>query len=364
LHYERDENNNFSKNLSIDRPFFSPFSKWAGGAYIGQQFRNGLIKVADSIFLPQHFKFNTQDYWAGYAHRVFKGNTENARTTNLTVAGRFTRTSYIEKPLDIYDTLHQYSTEDFYLTTIGISTRKYVQDRYIFNYGRTEDVPVGMVYSLTGGYKTKNNSGQLYLGLRASFGNYNKWGYLSTNFEYGTFLRATNSEQGVFSAGFNYFTELFEIGSLKIRQFIKSQYVLGIDRLPGESLNINNENGIRGFNSPSLIGTQKILLTFQTQLYLPWRVLGFRFGPYFVYSLGMLGNEASGFKKSSVYSQIRVGLLIHNEFLVFNIFQISIAFYPNIPGTGNNIFKIDPDKTSDFGFRDFDIGKPAAVTYR
>jgi len=364
LHYENDENNNFSKSFTIDRPFFSPFAKWAAGINLGQQFRKGLIKTADSLFLPQNFKLNTQDYWAGYAHRILKGNTENARTTNLIVAGHFTRVHYIESPPAMYDTLHQYATEDFYLTTIGISTRKYVQDTYIFNYGRTEDVPVGMVYSLTGGYKAKNNSGKLYLGMRASFGNYNKWGYLSTNVEYGTFLRSANFEQGVFSAGFNYFTELFEIGGLKLRQFIKSQYVLGINRLPGESLNINNENGIRGFDSPSIVGTQKILLTFQTQLYLPWRVLAFRFGPYLVYSLGMLGNEASGFQKSSVYSQIGVGLLIKNEFMVFNTFQISIAFYPTIPGMGDNVFKKDPDKASDFGFRDFDIGKPSAVAYR
>src|ERR1035437_792643 len=95
LHYENDENNNFSKSFTIDRPFFSPFAKWAAGINLGQQFRKGLIKTADSIFLPQNFKLNTQDYWAGYAHRIFKGNTENARTTNLIVAGHFTRVHYI-----------------------------------------------------------------------------------------------------------------------------------------------------------------------------------------------------------------------------------------------------------------------------
>ncbi len=364
FHYERDEKNNFSNSLSVDRPFFSPFAKWAAGIYAGHQFRNELIKIADSVYLPQKIKLNTQDCWAGYALQIFKGNTENARTTNLTAAGRFARTHYIEKLDAVYDTLNIYADEDLYLAMIGIATRKYVQDKYIFKYGITEDVPVGMVYSLTCGYRVKNNSGQIYLGGRASFGNFNKFGYLSTFCEYGTFLRPGHTEQGVISAGINYFTELLEIGGVKIRQFIKPQYTIGIYRLPNENLNINNGNGIQGFNSSKLTGTQKLILTLQTQFYLPWRLLGFRFGPYFVYSFGMLGNDVSGFKKSRVYSQAGLGLLVNNEFLVLNTFQVSIAFYPSIPGIGNNILKMNPDKSTDFGFRDFDIGKPAEVSYQ
>ena len=90
----------------------------------------------------------------------------------------------------MYDPQHMFSNEDFYLASIGISTRKYVQDKFIFRYGITEDVPIGIVYSLTGGYQVKNNSGRFYLGMRFSFGNYHEWGYLSSNFEYGTFIRA------------------------------------------------------------------------------------------------------------------------------------------------------------------------------
>ncbi len=364
LHYQKDENNNSIKYLNIDRPFYSPFAKWAAGIYASQQFSHGQIKGANGVYQPQDFKSNGQDYWAGYAYKLFNGNTENARVTNLITAGRFMRTRYIEGPPEIYDTLHLYSGNDFYLASIGISTRKYVQDKYVFNYGLTEDVPIGMVYSLTGGYNVKNNSGQLYLGARASFGNYHDWGYLSTNFQYGTYLEAYHSVQGVFSAGINYYTELLEAGDIKFRQFIKPQYTIGINRLANESLGINDGNGIVGFNSPTLTGSQKLLLTFQTQLYLPWNIIGFHFGPYLIYSLGMLGDKTSGFKSSRVYSQFGFGLLIKNEFLVFNSFQISIAFYPAIPGIGNNVLRINPEKSGDFGFQNFEIGKPAVAAYQ
>ena len=85
-------------------------------------------------------KFRTQDYWAGYAQRIFKDNAENELITNLILALRYLRIRYFEIPSELYDPLHIYSSEDFYLAAIGISARKYVQDRYIFKFGVIEDV--------------------------------------------------------------------------------------------------------------------------------------------------------------------------------------------------------------------------------
>jgi hypothetical protein len=113
-----------------------------------------------------------------------------------------------------------------------------------------------------------------------------------------------------------------------------------------------------------LSGTSRLLLTLQTQSYAPWNFIGFRFGPFLNFTLGMLGNEANGFRNSKVYSQIGFGVLIKNLHLVMNTFQLSIAFYPSIPGMGNNVFKTNTFKTTDFGFNDFEIGKPAPVRFR
>ena len=78
----------------------------------------------------------------------------------------------------------------------------------------------------------------------------------------------------------------------------------------------------------------------------------------------MLGNDANGFRNSKMYSQIGIGVLVKNENLIINTFQFSISFYPSIPGNGNNIFKINSSATTDFGFRDFEIGKPSVIAFR
>jgi hypothetical protein len=260
--------------------------------------------------------------------------------------------------------LHIYSNENFYLAGIGISTRKYVQDKYIFKFGTTEDVPVGKVLEITGGYQLRDNAWRPYLGMRLSFGNYNEWGYLSTNIEYGTFFRASHSEQGVVTLGINYFTGLFEIGKWKFRQFIKPQVTIGLNRFSYDTLTLNDGRGINGFNSTGLSGTNRLLFMLQTQSYAPWNFIGFNFGPFLVCSVGMLGDAISGFKNRKLYSQLGFGILIKNENLVFNTFQISISFYPIIPGRGSDIFKINSFSTTDFGFRDFETGKPDVVMYR
>ena len=78
----------------------------------------------------------------------------------------------------------------------------------------------------------------------------------------------------------------------------------------------------------------------------------------------MLGNAGIGFKKSKLYTQIGMGVLIRNENLIFSTFQISIAFYSSISGIGEDVFKMNSFKTTDFRFKDFEIGKPTVVTYQ
>ncbi len=364
LHLGIDGYGNFSRSIDVDRPFFSPLAKWAAGVSFASQTKKDSLKDINSVYVPVNLKFRTQDYWAGKALQLFKGSTEDVLVTNLILAARYLHIRYFEKPSELLDPFHNYSSENFYLATVGISTRRYVQDKYIFKYGVIEDVPVGSVYSLTGGYQVKNNSGRLYLGMRVYFGNYNEWGFLSSNLEYGTFFNASHTEQGVLTAGVNYFTGLFEIGKWKFRQFVKPQMTIGINRFSSDSLTLNDNYGLDGFNSPALSGTNRFLFTLQTQSYAPWNIFGFRLGPYLTYSLGMLSDEITGFGNSKVYSQIGLGVLIKNENLVFNTFQISVSFYPLIPGKGQNVFKMNSFRTTDFGFRDFEIEKPAGMMYQ
>jgi hypothetical protein len=364
IHFGIDGYGNIRNSFAFERPFYSPYATWAAGLSYASQVKKDSLNNITPSYVPLNLRYQIQDVWGARAFQIFRGYTDDDRVTNLVFAVRFRRMIYHEKPAEINDPLHIYSNEHFYLASIGISTRKYLQDTYIFRYGTIEDVPVGSVIEVTGGFQSRISSWRPYLGIRFSIGNYNEWGYLSSNINLGTFFRSSHAEQGVITAGINYFTGLFEIGKWKFRQFVKPQITIGIHRFDYDSLTINDRYGLDGFNSPTLSGTNRMLLTLQTQSYSPWNLAGFHFGPFLVCSFGMLGDAASGFSNKRLYSQLGFGILIKNENLVFNSFQVSVSFFPSIPGNGQNIFKMNSFTTSDFGFRDFEIGKPVPVMYR
>ncbi len=364
LFYEVDEFKNYNTGIFVERPFYSPLAKWAAGVSIYQNSKNDSINYFENGFEPIGYKLSSQDLWAGKAIQVFKGNTELDRTTNLIIAARYKRNRIYNKNNSVSDSLNVISNEDLFLMDFRITNLNYVQDKYIYSYGVNEDVPIGKTYKLTLGHIYKNNLNRQYIGFlyRASY--YNRWGYLSYNIGYGTFLNGNKAEQGSIFAGLNYFTDLIEIGKWRFRQFVKPQITIGINRAKYERLILSNQYGIEGFSDKSISGNDRILFSFQTQTYAPWNFLGFRFGPFLNCTLGMVGRANTGFNNESLHSSIGFGVLIKNENLVFNTFQISISFYSSVPSGVQDLYKINSFETSDFGFGDFETGKPDVIMYQ
>jgi len=65
-----------------------------------------------------------------------------------------------------------------------------------------------------------------------------------------------------------------------------------------------------------------------------------------------------------LYSKLSLGVLINNDYLVFNSFQISFSFYPSIPYEGTNLFKTNTLKNDDLILPDFQIGQPIIVPFK
>lgn len=365
LFYENDQNSYTRKSAKLERIFYSPLTHWAGGIYFENRFYKDSLPNINSIFQIQRFKFETQDYWVGHSFKIFPGISEDFRTTNFVSTLRYQNTNYLEKPDLEYDATRFFNDKKTYLASIGITTRKFAEDKYLFNFGVIEDVPFGQVYSITAGFEEKNENKRFYFGSRFAYGNYYSFGYLGTNIEWGSFYNNGFTEETTFRIEANYFTNIIQWGSWKIRQFIKPRFVFGNHRDPSikDRININDSNGLSGFSSSTLFGTKKWVASFQTQTYSPGNWHGFHFNPYLNISLGMIGNEQDAIFNKKLYSSFGIGVLISNDYLVFNSFQLSLAFYPSIPNEGANIFKTNSFKNNDLSLPDYQIGKPTVVPY-
>jgi hypothetical protein len=366
ISYDIDLDGSFSKAIYIERPFFSTYTRWASGVNLGQKLEKKYVFDANFKESIEQSRHNFQDYWAGHSFQIFKGNSEYNRSTNFITTLRYFNKNYLEKPNITTENFNFYSNEKLYLLSLGITSRKFTQDKYIFNFNVVEDVASGFVYSFTSGFQQKNSETKYYTGGKIGLGNYFSFGYLSGEAQYGTFVKDKKSSQTTASLQLIYFTNLIESGRWKFRQFVNPQYVFGNNRLDSNSdrLTLNGTNGILGFDGQNLFGTQKVVLNFQTQGYSPWRLFGFRLNPYFSYSSGLLGQKDSYFKRSKLYSEIGLGAILSNDYLIFNSFQFSFSYFPSIPGNDNSIFKTNSIRSYDFGLQNFEISKPDIVEYK
>lgn len=380
--YYRGLDGFYNRRLNIERPFYSAFSTWAGGIYLDQRYWQENFSNDPQDLQLQDFNYQSQDVWGGYSFKIFKGKLLEDRTSSLIAALRFLNVDYKQRPSLEYDSIRFFSDEMFVLGSIGITSQQYVKDSYIFRDGIIEDVPVGNSYALLAGVQQKNDKNRPYLGASVSRGKYFNWGHLSANLAFGTFLNNSRLQQTTFSFQANYFTNLLNLnGGWKMRQFVKPKFVIGTNRLNsmGDRLTIDEtdrfqrfyynadrgdtNHGIPGFESNKR-GTKKYVLSLQSQFYAPWELWGFRINPFLNINAAMLGNEGTSITKSRFYSSLGVGVLIRNDYIVFNAFQLSLAYYPNMPGEGNHIFRTNAFRTQDFGFQHFNLGKPKPVPYR
>lgn len=365
--YDNDLDNNTIRSVTVERPFFSTYTRWAAGATYRYQFYADSLPNLANQFALKSFRIQTKDFWAGHSFKIFSGKTEEVRTIKLVTTFRYADVKYMDKVEFEYDPEQFLSSEKLYLSSIGISSQKFQQDKYLFNFGIIEDVPYGYLFSVTGGYQNKNYKNRAYFGGRFAFGNYFRFGYLGTNFEYGGFINNGKTEESAFRIEAYYFTNMLRFGNWKLRQFIKPSVVVGSNRNYNikDRLNLDDANGIPGFSSnEKLFGTKKLLVSFQTQSYAPGNFHGFHFSPFFNFTIGSLGDETNKTFDTKFYSSFGVGVLINNDYLVFSSFQLSFSFYPTMPENGSNIIKTNSFKNDDFNLPDYQIGQPIIVPYR
>lgn len=364
--YSSNEDNEYTKAVSVHRRFFSPFTRWAGGAYFGERAYQDSIPNEMDVSAYQ-IKYRLKDFWGGYSFRLFDEDSPQARFSNLIFSARYFNVDYRKRPDEMFDPDRFYADQDFLLFGLGISKRTFVQDKFIRNYNIVEDIPVGMAFGLTSGVQQKNHRNRFYLAGGLKMGEYLNFGYMGFNLQYGGFIYSGRSEQSVFSLNLDYFTRLKSWGRWNFRGFISSDLIIGNNRANSRgdrlTLNENDPLGINGFYSVNVIGTKKWLTDFQIHSFSPYHFLGFRLSPIFSSSFGLISGEDNHLTNGKLYTRIGMGVMLTNDFLVFSNFQLSFSWYNTIPGEGYSLFKTNTVQTSDFDLMDFDFGKPELIEY-
>jgi hypothetical protein len=347
---------NYNLGGGFNREFYSPLTKWAGGANYYRSFQSNVFVNGEDQLKP--LVFHQQDYWLGRSFSILGGNSDINRGTRLVMTSRILDSRYSSRPNP--DPGFSYETSTLTLASIGVSQRNFYKDNYIFRFGIMEDVPEGRLFSIISGVDRRESGKKGYAGFLSAFQNrYDGLGYISFAIEYGTFIKDFSIEKGVLRADMGYFSDLLSFKRWRVRQFAYLNFTKGINRDQGEYININGDNGLYGFNNSAVSGNSKAFLNLQTVSYLPYTLLGFHFAPVLFGGLGMIGYEERTLFRSPVYEVYGLGILMRNENLIFSTIRISLAFYPDAEGSQ---FKFNPS-VYNLRFRDLFLSKPSTISY-
>jgi hypothetical protein len=362
--YERDQE---IQSLVFSRSFLTTETKYAGSLEAGhaklRQFKRDLDNPDKES--RYHTGYYYYDIWMGRSFKFPFKNSSLSEKSRLVVALRHNKYSFTERPEVRVDTNNIYWDRSATLMSFGYSNRSYKRDVLIYGFGRTEDVPVGNLLSITFGNENTEFGQRGYAGIQFATGNYlpNNSGYLYGLLNVGSYFKTGPRQPGVISAQTNYISKLIPFRYSYFRQFITLRYTRGLNRDPVDYINISKENGIRGINSDRLIGTKKLTLGVETVYFSEKSLLGFRIAYYAFADLGIVTQDQIHLWNAPIYQGYGLGMRLRNENLSINTLQLRIGFYPNIPGTSSNI-RYAIEGNTPLRLRDFDIAAPSMVPYQ
>jgi hypothetical protein len=319
--------------VAFDRPFYSPFAKWAGGFAWSRTWSKFNETGTEGEVLRSHVVSPANlDIWGGRSFILGDGVDMSSRSSHIIVAARYAQTRFVHRPEAQIDTLGLFRDNSLILVSTGLSVRQYYKERYLFRFGASEDVPEGLlVRVVTGAQRREAVPNEPYLGFEAKRGrNYDGFGYFSAGVGYGTFFLGRSGRDATVRADLLYFTDLNTWGRWYFRQFVRLNMLYGSAKPSFIRTNINGEQ-MYGFDSPTLMGTHKEVLNTESVFYAPYNVLGFRFAPVLLMGLGTIGNEGDAVFSGRIHSAFSIGILVRNENLLTSTFEVSLGFFPWVP---------------------------------
>ncbi|MEJ5102541.1 hypothetical protein [Chryseobacterium sp. MYb328] len=360
---ERDFFRNERINFNVRRDFFSPLTKWAGGFTFEYFMRNVLLPIETDTAYPEvQIKVYSQDVWGGYQIPVSSDASEKV-ASNIAVIGRFQNYQYKDSPgIDQYKYFSSYNS---FLMSVGLINRRFSVQKNIFQYDLPEDIAYGNSVSVIAGGLSRNKEMNPYVGISASYGSFTKLGYFTLKAQFGRFFNEDSQNRESFRVDGTYFTNLMDWKFATVRHFFSPTVALGNPQHNysyKDRITLSSSDEFPVYNS-DYIGTKKMVLRYQLQMFINKTWKNFHFSPYLTMAVGWLGMPDDKLLKTKANTKIGVGVLINNPFLVFNRIQISFTYYPRVPFDNNSVFDFNSNRNNLLPMNSFATEVPHFVNF-
>jgi hypothetical protein len=310
--------------VRFDRPLVSPYTRYAGGLEISRNWSENFVRKADSLF--RDYRYYINDFWVGYNI----GAASNQDRSRHFVAIRAFDQHFTRLPLSLRDDEAPfYHNRTFVLGSATFFRRDFYTTRFIYGFGRTEDIPYGHNASVTMGWSRHRGIARPYFGLDL------EKSFVTTHDEFYTFgVRAggyANSggiEDGVLLLSGQMMSRPIPRGKFLFRQYLTADYTRLFRQRSAMLLDINHEFGLQYFRADSLSGTRRFHINSETVAFTPWQFLGFRFAGFAVGEMAMIGGPSESIFARKPFFGFGGGVRTRNENLIFGTVELRFIWFP------------------------------------
>lgn len=330
-----DVGNNYNRRgvgVSLEKDFKTIKTKWAGGASVWVLKDAYRVSDSDPIISKNPLGFNYQEYWLGRSFPLNDAVGEKA--SSLILSNLIEIKHFNERPDSSSEMAYYYSNSFSFYGGLSFSKWSHVQNNLIYGFGRTEDIPIGMLLEGVAGYDKNEFLNRGYGHLFFSTGHFlsPRMNYLYCSAGFGGFYNKRNFQQGIFDFTSQYFSRLFYLMGLKSRQFFALYYTVGIHRFNPEGLFVDNDKGIRDFLNSQINNTQRFTFRSETVLFHYQSILNFKLASFYFSDFSLLGHSGAPLNEQKLYVGVGMGVRIMNEALVFRTIELSGEVFPSRPG--------------------------------
>lgn len=302
--------------LSMARDFFTPAIKYAGGAEWYRTKESFYFEEYDTFKLP--YTENAYDLWAGRS-------IEFKKRYNLILTLRMNARDFPNRPFVESDSNSFFHNRIFVLSGISLVKRNYLKSMLIRGFGKTEDIPIGGAVGMLVGTEYNEFADRRYIEINTTFGRYfSSIGYFNIYLTSGSFVKASQLEDGLINVGGTYFSDLFKVKRVKTRQFIFASYTRGFTRVLDRTLQVEGKWKDEKDTPP--LGNQRLTLSLETVHFMPWYTYGFQFALFHRMDVTLLSDDRL-LARRNTFASFRLGMRTLNENLVLPLLSIEVGYF-------------------------------------
>ena len=313
----------FAYFVRLNRPLVSPYLRLAGGLEVSRNWSDNVYNEPDSAFLDYDYKiFNS---WLGYNIGIKKAATARGRHF---MAFRYFDGYYVDAPQLSEDQEEpRYNSAYGYLSEFSFYSQNFYKTRYVFGFGRTEDIPYGISVGVTGGYVREVRIERPYGAFKIRYTIANKRGsFHQFSFQSGGYYRQNKFEDFVVQGGAAHFTRALNVRHSKFRGLLSAEYTQIVNRTVSDWLKVSNKY-IPGFSADSVVADSRLSISLQTVLYTPRAILGFRMAPFAQIDMVSVNCSSCDYQENT-YWGLSAGLRTRNENLIFGTIELKATYIP------------------------------------